>query len=56
MIRIVYNRLLGGWYVVRGPHQTPLGGRFSSRAAAQAWLARKQNCGCDDCRMKARRA
>ena len=37
--RIVYNRLLGGWYVVVGPHQTPLNGRFNSKAEAQAWLA-----------------
>jgi hypothetical protein len=39
--RIVYNRLLGGWYVVTGPHQTPLNGRFDSKAEAQAWLGRK---------------
>ena len=39
--RIVYNRLLGGWYVVTGPHQTPLNGRFNSKAEAQAWLGRK---------------
>lgn len=39
-IRIVYNRLLGGWYVVRGPHQAPLAGRFESREAAKAWLNR----------------
>ena len=38
MIRIVYNRLLGGWFVVRGPHQTPLGGRYNSREAAEASL------------------
>jgi hypothetical protein len=38
-IRIVYNKLLGGWYVVRGPHQTPLNGRFDTKAQAQAWLA-----------------
>jgi hypothetical protein len=37
-IRIVHNRLLGGWFVVRGPHQTPLGGRFDSREEAKAWL------------------
>ena len=37
-IRIVYNKLLGGWYVVRGPHQTPLNGRFNSKAEAQEWL------------------
>lgn len=41
-IRIVYNKLLGGWYIVRGPHQTPLGGRFESRAAAKAHLERKK--------------
>lgn len=38
MTRIVYNRLLRGWYIVRGPHQTPLGGRFESRAAAMEHL------------------
>ena len=38
MIRIIYNRLLGAWYVVRGPHQTPLGGPHATRAEAQAWL------------------
>jgi len=37
-VRIVYNKLLGGWYVVRGPHQTPLNGRFNSKAEAQAYL------------------
>lgn len=44
--RIVYNRLLGGWYVVVGPHQTPLNGRFNSKAEAQAWLSgRRTNPG-----------
>ena len=38
MAKIVHNRLLGGWYVVRGPYQTPLSGRFDSRAEARAWL------------------
>lgn len=42
MIRIVYNKLLRGWYVVRGPHDTPLSGRFETRAEAQAWLNRKR--------------
>jgi hypothetical protein len=41
-IKIVHNKLLGGWYVVRGPHQTPLAGRFDSKAAAQAYLNRKR--------------
>ena len=40
MIRIVFVRLLGGWFVVRGPHLTPLSGRFETRAQAKAWLAR----------------
>jgi hypothetical protein len=39
-VRIVYNKLLGGWYVVRGPHQTPLSGRFESKAEAAASLQR----------------
>lgn len=40
-VRIVQNKLLGGWYVVRGPHQTPLSGKFDSREAAKASLQRK---------------
>ncbi len=40
-VRIVYNRLLDGWFIVRGPHQTPIGGRFESYAAAKAHLARR---------------
>jgi hypothetical protein len=38
-IRIVHNKLLGGWYIVRGPHQTPIGGRFDSKADAQAHIS-----------------
>jgi hypothetical protein len=41
-VRIVHNKLLGGWYVVRGAHQTPLAGRFNSRAEAQAYLNRNR--------------
>jgi hypothetical protein len=37
-VRIVHNKLLGGWYVVRGPHHAPLAGRFPSKAQAKAWL------------------
>ena len=33
-VRIVYNRLLGAWFIVRGPHQSPIGGAYASRAAA----------------------
>lgn len=39
-VRIVFNRLLGGWFIVRGPHQTPISGRFYSKADAQAHLNR----------------
>lgn len=40
-VRIIHNKLLGGWYVVRGPHQTPISGRFDTKADALAWLNRK---------------
>lgn len=42
MTKIVFNKLLAGWFVVRGPHQTPLSGKFASKAEAQAWLARRK--------------
>jgi hypothetical protein len=41
MIKIVHNRLLGGWYVVRGSHQTPLSGQFASREDADLWLKKR---------------
>lgn len=41
-VRIVHNKLLGGWFIVRGPHQTPIGGRFNSKAEAQAHLRNQQ--------------
>jgi hypothetical protein len=40
MVKIVFNRLLGGWYIVRGRHQMPISGRFESRALAVAHLNR----------------
>ena len=42
MVRIIYNRILGGWFVVRGPHQTPLSGRFDTKAEALASLNRRK--------------
>ena len=42
MIRIIHSRILGGWFIVRGPYMTPIGGRFESRAAAAAHLARQR--------------
>jgi hypothetical protein len=41
--KVVFNRLLGGWFIVRGPHQTPIGGRFDSKAEALAHLNRNKN-------------
>lgn len=40
-MRIVYNRLLDGWYIVRGRHQTPISGRFDNKEAAVAFLRRR---------------
>jgi hypothetical protein len=40
MIKIVHNRMLGGWYIVRGQAQTPISGRFDTRALALAHLQR----------------
>jgi hypothetical protein len=37
-MKVVYNGLLGGWYIVRGAHQTPISGRFDSREQALAHL------------------
>lgn len=37
-IRIVQNKLLGGWFIVSGPYQVPIGGRFATRAEAAAKL------------------
>lgn len=34
MIRIVHSKILGGWFIVKGPHLTPIGGRFDSKSAA----------------------
>jgi hypothetical protein len=42
MIRIVHNKLLCGWFVVRDPHHSPLAGSFASKAEARVCLeARK---------------
>lgn len=42
MVKIVKNKLLGGWYVVRGPHHTPISGRFDTKGEAQLWLKARQ--------------
>jgi len=40
-MKIVFNRLLGGWYIVRGRHQTPIGGKFCSKQEALAFLRQR---------------
>ena len=40
-MKIIYNSLLGAWYIVRGAHQTPISGRFETKAAALAHLRRR---------------
>jgi hypothetical protein len=42
IMRIVFNKLLAGWYIVRGPHQSPIGGRYETKAAAREALANRQ--------------
>jgi hypothetical protein len=41
-VKIVHNKLLGGWYIVRGPHHTPISGRFNTKEEAQAHLNAKK--------------
>jgi hypothetical protein len=40
-MKIVYNKLLAGWYIVRGRHQTPISGRFETKELALAYLRRR---------------
>lgn len=40
-MKVVYNSLLSGWFIVRGAHQTPISGRFETREAALAHLRRR---------------
>jgi len=42
MVKIVFNRLLGGYYVVRGKHYTPISGRFDTKQQAIDYLNRKK--------------
>ena len=41
-MKIVFNRLLGGWYIVRGKYNTPISGRFNSKEEARAHLRLKE--------------
>lgn len=40
-MRIVFNKILNGWYIVRGRHDTPISGRFETKEAALAHLRRR---------------
>lgn len=40
-MKVVYNSLLSGWFIVRGAHQIPISGRFETREAALAHLRRR---------------
>jgi hypothetical protein len=40
-MKVIFNPLLQGWFIVRGPHHTPISGRFDSRQAALAHLRRR---------------
>jgi hypothetical protein len=40
-MKVVYNSLLSGWFIVRSAHQTPISGRFETREAALAHLRRR---------------
>ena len=42
MPKIIFNHLLNGWFIVRGKHQTPIGGRFDSKQSAINHLNRKR--------------
>jgi hypothetical protein len=40
-MRIVFNKILNGWYIVRGRHDTPISGRFDTNEQALAYLRRR---------------
>jgi hypothetical protein len=42
MPRIIFNRLLNGWFIVRGSHDTPISGGLETKEHAKQWLNRKQ--------------
>jgi hypothetical protein len=39
-MKVIYNSILSGWFIVRGAHQTPISGRFETREAALTHLRR----------------
>lgn len=43
MHKIVFNKILNGWFIVRGSHDTPISGRFDTKEQAKQWLTRKRD-------------
>lgn len=41
-VRVVFSKIIGAWFVVRGPHQTPISGAFRTREEARAWRDRNK--------------
>jgi hypothetical protein len=41
-MKVIFNPLLKGWFIVRGPHHTPISGRFETKEAALADLGRRR--------------
>ena len=41
IMKLIFNPILNGWYIVRGRHQTPISGRFETKEAALAHLRRR---------------
>lgn len=41
MVKIIYHRILNAWYVVRGPHNTPITGGFDTKQEAEKYLKRR---------------
>jgi hypothetical protein len=39
-VRIIFHRLLGGWYIVTGPYDVPISGRFATKKEAQLKLSK----------------
>jgi len=40
-MKVIYNSILSGWFIVRGAHQTPISGRFDTKELALAHLRRR---------------
>jgi hypothetical protein len=41
-VKIVQNKVLGKYYAVVGPHQSPISGPFDSRQEGWDWLKYRQ--------------